>query len=111
VRATDLRVGIWRLADPKVSLASMASMFLGACAAAHDGPIAWGWLALSVPGIFFIEAAKNASGEVFDFDSGADTGVAAEDRSPFSGGKRVLVDGFLTRRQTVTLAGVGLSPR
>jgi 1,4-dihydroxy-2-naphthoate polyprenyltransferase len=104
---TDLRAGIWRLADPKVTLASVASMFLGACAAAHDGPMAWGWLALTVLGVFFIEVAKNASGEVFDFDSGADLGVAPEDRSPFSGGKRVLVDGLLTRRQTVALAGVG----
>ena len=107
VFATDLRAGIWRLADPKVTLASVASLFLGACAAAHDGPMAWGWLAFTVLGIFFIEVAKNASGEVFDFESGADPGVALEDRSPFSGGKRVLVDGLLTRRQTVTLAAVG----
>jgi 1,4-dihydroxy-2-naphthoate octaprenyltransferase len=107
VFTTDLRAGIWRLADPKVTLASVASLFLGAAAAAHDGPMAWGWLALTVLGIFFIEVAKNASGEVFDFESGADPGVAPEDRSPFSGGKRVLVDGLLTRRQTVTLAGVG----
>ena len=107
VVTTDLRAGIWRLADPKVTLASIASLFLGACAAAHDGPMAWGWLALTVLGIFSIEVAKNASGEVFDFESGADPGVAPEDRSPFSGGKRVLVDGLLTRRQTVNLAGVG----
>jgi 1,4-dihydroxy-2-naphthoate octaprenyltransferase len=103
---SNLRAGIWRLADPKITLASAASLFLGASAAAAHGPVAWGWLALTVLGIFFVEVAKNASGEVFDFDSGADTGVAEEDRSPFSGGKRVLVDGLLSRRQTWWVAAV-----
>ena len=98
--------GLWRLADPKVSLASIASMTLGAAAAAHDGPVAWGWLALTVAGILLVEVAKNASGEVFDFDSGADLAVRPEDRSPFSGGKRVLVDGLLSRGQTVGIADV-----
>lgn len=96
--------GVWRIADPKVTLASVSAMVLGACAAAAEGPVAWGWLALTVLGIFCFEAAKNASGELFDWDSGADTAVADEDRSPFSGGKRVLVDGLMTRRQTAATA-------
>ncbi|MBI3963315.1 MAG: prenyltransferase, partial [Deinococcus sp.] len=79
-------------------------MFLGAAAAASDGPLALGWLLLTVLGIFFIEVAKNASGELFDFDSGTDLAVASEDRSPFSGGKRVLVDALLTRGQTAAIA-------
>jgi 1,4-dihydroxy-2-naphthoate octaprenyltransferase len=99
--------GIWRLADPKISLASMASIFLGACAAAVDGPLSPGWLLMTVAGIFCFEVAKNASGEIFDCDSGTDLKVAAEDRSPFSGGKRVMVDGLLTRRQTVLVAAAG----
>ncbi len=99
-----LAAGIWRIADPKITLASVASMILGAAAAALAGPIAWRWLAATVLGIFAIEAAKNASGEIFDWDSGADTGVAEDERSPFSGGKRVIVDGLLTRRQTAWVA-------
>jgi 1,4-dihydroxy-2-naphthoate octaprenyltransferase len=104
-----VREGLWRLVDPKISLASMASIFLGATAAARSGEIAWGWLLLTIAGIFCVEVAKNASGEVFDFDSGADSMVGDRDRSPFSGGKRVLVDGLLTRRQTwaIALAGYG----
>lgn len=102
----DLKAGVWRLADPKISLASMASIFLGAAAAARDGPMAWGWLAVTVLGIFAIEVAKNASGELVDFGSGADVAVAPEDRNPFSGGKRVLVDGLLTDRQTILIAAV-----
>ena len=104
--ATNFASGFWRLADPKISLASMASLFLGACAAAAAGPLHWGWLALTVAGIFCIEVAKNASGEIFDFDSGTDPGVAPEHRTPFSGGKRVLVEGLLTRGQTIGIAAV-----
>lgn len=96
--------GIWRIADPKITLASAASVFLGCAAAARGGRISWGWLGLTALGIFLLEAAKNASGELFDFDSGVDQAVAEEDRSPFSGGKRVLVDGLLTRRQTAGAA-------
>ena len=55
-------------------------------------------------GIFAIEIAKNASGEIFDFDSGTDLAVSPRDRSPFSGGKRVLVDGLLTRGETAAIA-------
>jgi 1,4-dihydroxy-2-naphthoate octaprenyltransferase len=98
--------GLWRLADPKISLASFAAMFLGACAAARDGALSWGWLVLTVLGIFCIEVAKNASGEIFDYDSGTDLAVTAEARSPFSGGKRVLVDRLLTRRQTIAISAV-----
>ena len=101
----SLGAGFWRLADPKISLASFAGMFLGACAAARDGQLAPGWLAFTVLGIFAIEVAKNASGEIYDFDSGTDLAVPPRDRSPFSGGKRVLVDGLLTRGQTSTIAG------
>lgn len=102
----NFREGFWRLADPKISLASMASMFLGVAAAARAGGIDPLWLILTILGIFAIEVAKNASGEIFDFDSGNDQAVEAGDRSPFSGGKRVLVDGILTRNQVIVIAAV-----
>jgi 1,4-dihydroxy-2-naphthoate octaprenyltransferase len=100
----DFAAGLWRLADPKISLASIASLLLGAGAAARGGPLAPGWLAATALGIFAVEVAKNASGEIYDLDSGADLQVAPQDRSPFSGGKRVLVDGLLTRRETWAIA-------
>jgi 1,4-dihydroxy-2-naphthoate octaprenyltransferase len=105
-RRSQIAAGVWRVADPKITLASVASMLIGAAAAAHDGPIAWPWLALTVVGIFAVEAAKNASGEIVDWDSGADQGLAADERTPFSGGKRVLVDGLMTRTQTAIVAAV-----
>lgn len=100
----DFAAGLWRLADPKISLASVASMLVGAAAAFHDGPLAPGWLALTVLGIFCVEVAKNASGEVVDYDSGTDLAITPAERSPFSGGKRVMVDGLLSRQETVAIA-------
>ncbi len=105
-RSSSPTAGIWRLADPKISLASIAAMTLGTAAAAATGPLAPGWLVLTVLGILAIEVAKNASGEVVDFDSGVDLAVADADRSPFSGGKRVIVDGLLSRRATIAVAVV-----
>ena len=98
--STRVATGVWHLADPKITLASASSMLIGAALAAGDGPIAGGWLLLTVRGILCLEAAKYASGEIFDWDSGVDLAVDEGDRSPFSGGKRVIVDGLLTRRQT-----------
>lgn len=103
----DFATGLWRLADPKISLASMASMLLGTAAAYHAGPLSLGWLALTVLGIFCVEVAKNASGEIVDFDSGTDLGIRPDERSPFSGGKRVMVDGLLTRDATIAIAAAG----
>ncbi len=98
--------GVYRLADPKITLASVAAMALGGAVAAAHGPLSWPWLAVTVLGIFCIEAAKNASGEIFDWDSGTDRAVTPEERTPFSGGKRVIVDGLLTRSQTAAVAVV-----
>src|SRR5688572_31723497 len=105
-RENNVLAGVFRVADPKITLASVASMIVGASVAAWQGAIDWAWLALTVLGIFFIEAAKNASGEIFDWDSGADQGLTEAERTPFSGGKRVLVDGLMTRRQTALMAAV-----
>jgi 1,4-dihydroxy-2-naphthoate octaprenyltransferase len=101
----SLTAGLWRLADPKISLASFSSLFLGTALAARDGDLSVGWLAVTVAGIFALEIAKNASGEIHDF--AADSAVRAEERTPFSGGKRVLVDALLTRRDTAAIAAIG----
>lgn len=101
----SLATGLWRLADPKISLASFSSLFLGTALAARDGDLSIAWLAVTVAGILALEIAKNASGEIYDF--AADRAVKPEERTPFSGGKRVLVDRLLTLRQTAAIAAVG----
>ncbi|MCC7242069.1 MAG: prenyltransferase [Acidobacteria bacterium] len=106
IHDSDFWQGVYRLADPKITLASAASMFVGACAAAAHGDISWSWFAITAFGIVCIEAAKNASGEIFDWDSGTDQAIQAEERTPFSGGKRVIVEGLLSRRTTGLVAAV-----
>jgi len=99
-------LGLGRLADPRLTLASVSSMLLGAAAAAREAPLDFAWLSATVIGILSLEVAKNASGEITDFDSGADLGVSPADRSPFSGGRRVLIDGLLSRRQICAISAV-----
>lgn len=107
---SDFWKGFWRLADPKISLTSAAAIYIGVSVAAVDGPVSWTWLALMLLAFFAVEVAKNAWGDIYDYDSGVDLAVSAEDRTQFSGGKRVLVDALLTRRQTWGMAiGFGLA--
>lgn len=108
----NLRQGIWRLADPKISITSAASMAIGASLAADNAQFSLLWLLIFGATLFCFEVAKNAWGEVYDYDSGTDLAVAPADRTDFSGGKRVLVDALLTRRQTwccaIGFGGAGL---
>jgi 1,4-dihydroxy-2-naphthoate octaprenyltransferase len=102
--ANQFSVGFWRLADPKISITSVASMAIGAALAARDGSFSWYWLLVMGLAMFCMEVAKNAWGDVYDYDSGTDLAVKPEDRTDFSGGKRVLVDNILTRHQTWAIA-------
>lgn len=108
----DFSQGLWRLADPKISITSVAAMMIGAPVAARDSQLSWAWLIVTALALFCIEVAKNAWGDIYDYDSGTDLAVKPEDRTGFSGGKRVLVEQLLTRRQTWLItfcfAGAGL---
>ena len=96
--------GLWRLADPKISITSAASMVIGATLAARQGEISWPWLGITALALFCFEVAKNAWGDIYDYDSGTDLAVRPEDRTDFSGGKRVLVESILSRAQTWGIA-------
>ena len=102
--SSKIGTGVWRLADPKISITSIASMTIGASIVALESNIDWGWLCVTGMALFCMEVAKNASGDVYDYDSGTDLAVAEEDRTNFSGGKRVIVDDLLSRRQTWIVA-------
>jgi 1,4-dihydroxy-2-naphthoate polyprenyltransferase len=105
-----ISLGIWRLADPKISITSAASMTIGASVAALEAPLDWSWLLITGVAFFCMEVAKNAWGDVYDYDSGTDLAVAPEDRTDFSGGKRVMVDNLLSRSQTWLVAAVFAAP-
>ena len=66
--ASAARKNVWRVVsrvvEPKLLLASAASMVLGGAAAARDGPMAWGWLGVTIAGVLLLEAAKNRVGDL-----------------------------------------------
>jgi 1,4-dihydroxy-2-naphthoate octaprenyltransferase len=101
---SKFRQGLWALADPKISITSASAMLIGVPLAARDGYFSWLWLLVTALTLFCFEVAKNASGDIYDYDSGTDLAVAPDDRTDFSGGKRVLVDHLLTRQQTWAVA-------
>jgi 1,4-dihydroxy-2-naphthoate octaprenyltransferase len=102
----SIRRGIWALADPKISITSLASMTIGVSVASLEGPVNWFWFIVLGLAMFCMEVAKNAWGDIYDYDSGTDLAVAPQDRTNFSGGKRVLVDALLTRQQTWWIAAI-----
>ncbi|HEU4520865.1 MAG TPA: prenyltransferase [Thermoanaerobaculia bacterium] len=97
--------GLWRLADPKITVAS-AIPFLVAVALAIDarGAVDVRLAFAAFLAIFFVEAGKNAVNDLADYRSGADLAVRDDERSPFSGGKRVLVDHLLSERELTVIA-------
>lgn len=54
------------------------------------------WFLLALIGVYLIEIGKNAVNEVVDYITGADRFVTQNKRTPFSGGKKTIVDGVLT---------------
>lgn len=97
--------GLWRLADPKIALASLVPFCVGAALVWRDTrSLDFGIAAAAFVAIFLVEVGKNAVNDLYDFRSGADTAVRPEERSPYSGGKRVLIDHLLTERDLVVIA-------
>lgn len=101
--------GVLRLVDPKIATASFIPFLVGVALARHDG----GFLSLEIVvggllALLAIETSKNAVNDLYDFRSGADLGLREDERTPFSGGKRVLVDGLLTEEETAHVAVLAL---
>lgn len=102
--------GFWQLADPKVWLASTVPMLVATALAWRDtGRIPVLWLVAAVVGVYLIEIGKNAVNEFVDYQSGVDRFVEPGKRTPFSGGKKTIVDGLLTVRETRWIAAATLA--
>lgn len=102
--------GVYRLADPKIMLASLVPFLSGMAIAHREGAgVPLPLLFAGIAALFGVEVGKNAVNDLFDFRSGADQGVRQDERTPFSGGKRVLVDGLLTQRQVLASAVGGFA--
>ena len=89
--------GFWQVADPKIWIASLVPIAVGGSLAyGMTGLFSWFWFAVSLIGVFFIEIGKNAANDLADYQSGVDLMVAPDKRTPFSGGRRAIIDGNLT---------------
>ena len=101
--------GLFRLVDPKIALASLVPFLVGLGLARSQGYAIPATIAISAfAAIFLVEVGKNAINDLIDFRSGADSAVTEDERSPFSGGKRVLIDGLLTQRDLVFIAWIAM---
>jgi 1,4-dihydroxy-2-naphthoate octaprenyltransferase len=109
-RHHDLVTGLWRLADPKIMIAS-AVPFLAGLALAWDaaGSVNVSLAITAFLAIFFVEVGKNAVNDLADYRSGADLAVLESERTPFSGGKRVLVDELLTESEVIGIGWVAFA--
>lgn len=102
--------GFWQVADPKIWIASTVPMAVGgAMAYGITGTFHWYWFFVSLIGVYFIEIGKNAVNDFVDFNTGVDLMVAPDKRTPFSGGKRAIVDGNLTLREAAVITAVTLT--
>lgn len=96
--------GFRQLADPKIWIASTIPMAVGgAMAYAEQGAFSWFWFLTGAAAIYMIEIGKNAFNEYVDYLSGVDLFVAPDKRTPFSGGKKTIVDGKLKLKETVLI--------
>ena len=103
--ASKLWKGFWQLADPKIWTASIVPFVLGSTVAVSSGyHIHWKYTLLAILVIILVEIGKNGVNEYFDFKSGADLYVSTENRTQFSGGKKVIVDGLLSLRQVAWIS-------
>ncbi len=94
--------GFWQIADPKIWIASTIPMAVGAAVAyAHQGSFSWYWFFVGIASIYMLEVGKNAINEYIDYLSGVDRFVTPDKRTPFSGGKKTIIDGKLILRENL----------
>lgn len=99
-----LWLGFWQIADPKIWIASTIPMVVGASIAyAYQKSFSWSWFLIGVAVIYLLEIGKNAINEYVDYLSGVDTFVTADKRTPFSGGKKTIIDGKLSLKENLLI--------
>jgi 1,4-dihydroxy-2-naphthoate octaprenyltransferase len=99
--------GFWQLADPKIWIASTVPMVVGAAFAfGSTGRFDLYWFIVALIAVYCIEIGKNAVNEWVDYKSGVDRFITPDKRTPFSGGKKTIVDGKLTLSEVVMIAVV-----
>ncbi len=107
---TRLWQGFWQIADPKIWIASTIPMAVGgALAYSYSGSFSWPWFLIGLAAIYLIEIGKNAINEYVDYLSGVDRFVLPEKRTPFSGGKKTIIDGKLTLQENLVIGVITIA--
>ncbi len=102
--------GFWQIADPKIWIASTIPMAVGGSIAyAQTGTFSWYWFIAGLLAIYLLEIGKNAINEYVDYLSGVDRFVTADKRTPFSGGKKTIIDGKLTLKENLVIGIVTIA--
>jgi len=102
--------GFWQVADPKIWVASTIPMAVGgAVAYAHTGSFSWTWFLFGAFTIYLLETGKNAINEYVDYLSGVDRFVTPDKRTPFSGGKKTIIDGKLSLHENLVIGILTIS--
>jgi 1,4-dihydroxy-2-naphthoate octaprenyltransferase len=102
--------GFWQVADPKIWVASTVPMVVGVLlSVSYAKEFRLFWMVLAFVGVYLIEIGKNAINECVDYISGADRYVDTEHQTPFSGGKKTIVDGLLTVNQSAWIGVVTMA--
>jgi 1,4-dihydroxy-2-naphthoate polyprenyltransferase len=96
--------GFWQIADPKIWVASTIPMAVGAALAFTKlNSFSWSWFLIGAAAIYLLEIGKNAINEYVDYLSGVDQFVTPDKRTPFSGGKKTIIDGKLSLRENLVI--------
>ncbi|MFO7636391.1 MAG: prenyltransferase [Clostridia bacterium] len=97
--------GFWQLADPRIWIASTIPVLIGgALAYAVGKSFDIFWFFVSLAALYLIETGKNAVNEVVDYKSGVDRDIDEDKKTPFSGGKKTIVQGKLSVREAGAIA-------
>jgi 1,4-dihydroxy-2-naphthoate polyprenyltransferase len=102
--------GFWQIADPKIWIASTIPMTVGGTLAYVKSDIfSWPWFLTGMAAIYLLEIGKNAINEYIDYLSGVDRFVTADQRTPFSGGKKTIIDGKLSLKENLVIGVITIT--
>lgn len=98
-------IGFWQLADPKIWVASTIPMAVGgAFAYGTSGKFNLYWFFVALVSIYLLEIGKNAVNEVVDYITGVDRFIEPDKKTPFSGGKKTIVEEKLNVFEAAAIA-------
>jgi len=66
------------------------------------------WFVMTLVAVYFIEIGRNAVSEVVDYKTGVSKLIKPDKRTPFSGGKKVIIEGRLSVIEVILIAFVAI---